>query len=131
MEEIKVGEYCRTKKGRIGKVLLKQEANSGCRFCGERLEDTIIELNTYDNLRIDTNSIYKHSFNIIDLIEEGDYVNGHLVHSILIDSIHSDNDFKGVQVESDYLLYHTIEEKDIKTIVTKEQFNSIKYVIGE
>lgn len=124
MEEIKVGEYARLDRNQgINKII--------------DIEDDVYYLDTEiaDDWGETTWSIYKekldeeiikHSPNIIDLIEVGDYVNGHLVYSILID-----NDFKGVQVESDHLLYHTIEEKDIDSIVTHEQFNSIKYVIGE
>ena len=116
MEEMKVGDFIRTKDGYVGKIL---------RLGDEFSYDCIYESGDF-KYAIGFHSIAKHSPNVIDLIEVGDYVNGHLVYSILID-----NDFKGVQVESDHLLYHTIEEKDIDSIVTHEQFNSIKYVIGE
>ena len=124
MEEIKVNDFVRTKKGRIGKVLLRVEANSGARFFGERLEDTIIELNTYDNLRTDTNSIRKHSENILDLIEIGD---------ILEIEDYGDISYLGWDKDTTTLSYKDMIE-DIKKgkvkllgIVTKEQFNSIKY----
>ena len=58
--------------------------------------------------------ILKASNNIIDLIEVGDYVNGFSV-------IHKENDILkcGLLVQ--------FKENEIKSIVTKEQFESIKY----
>lgn len=59
-------------------------------------------------------TILKASHNIIDLIEAGDYVNGFPV-------IHKENDILkcGLLVQ--------FKENEIKSIVTKEQFESIKY----
>ena len=70
--------------------------------------------------------IVKHSKNIIDLIEVGDYVNGHLV----IDKKNDEGRME-ISLESDHLIYYYIEEKDIKSIVTKEQFKQIQYEVGE
>lgn len=63
---------------------------------------------------IDKNTIIKASYNIIDLIEVGDYVNGFPV-------IHKENDILkcGLLVQ--------FKENEIKSIVTKEQFESMKY----
>lgn len=55
MDEIKVGEYVRTKKGKIFKY------GKGRAYLGK------------------DNEIVNHSFNIKDLIEEGDIVNGQRV----------------------------------------------------
>lgn len=58
------------------------------------------------------------SHNIIDLIEEGDYVNGSKV------SI----------VESEFIYWETgnaIHHKYIENIVTKEQFSQMEYKVGE
>lgn len=60
------------------------------------------------------------SHNIIDLIEVGDYVNG----------------YKVKQDEEGKLYYHKIvgydllEKCEIKSIVTKEQFESMSYKVG-
>lgn len=58
--------------------------------------------------------IINANHNIIDLIEVGDYVNGFPV-------IHKENDILkcGLLVQ--------FKENEIKSIVTKEQFESIKY----
>ena len=66
----------------------------------------------------------KHSKNIIDLIEVGDIV------EILTNDI---NDFTNiVQIINDEQIeiLKTANKKYIKSIVTKEQFNSIKYEIN-
>lgn len=60
----------------------------------------------------------KASFDIIDILEVGDYVNGFPV-------IHKENDILkcGLLVQ--------FKENDIKSIVTKEQFSQMEYRIGE
>ena len=68
MSEIKVGEYVRTSIGIIYKLTKKKQE----------------EIENYPKFLqyIEQKSIVKHSFNIIDLIEEGDYVNGYKVDEI-------------------------------------------------
>lgn len=68
--------------------------------------------------------IVKTSHNIIDLIEVGDYVNGYYVEDVL-------KTFVNVAVGSNYFQSPTIYEKDIKSIVTKKQFEDMEYRIGE
>ena len=67
----------------------------------------------------------------LDLKEAGDYVNGY---KIIIDEgmLLPDCKHAFTVFERDGTSFMKIwGEKDIKSIVTKEQFNSIKYVIGE
>ena len=70
-------------------------------------------------------NIIKHSFNIIDLIEVGDYVNGEYTIGVCA---YKNGNIKFIEVGE---LLRELENKDIESIVTHEQFNSIKYVIGE
>ena len=72
------------------------------------------------------------SFNPIDLIEVGDYVNGSLVININYD-INLDEDVVESISIFDYSIegFDVLHEKDIKTIVTKEQFESVSYRIGD
>ena len=83
-------------------------------------EDNFIKTKFKDDFEcsLPTYMITKASHNIIDLIEEGDYVNGDRV----------------TQVTSRYVEVcygrdscDFINEEDIKSIVTKEQFESMKY----
>lgn len=69
--------------------------------------------------------IIKSSPNIIDLIEVGDYVNGIYVNII-----------EKEQKRVGYASYYGDEDivfcnEDIKSIVTKEQFESMEYKVGE
>ena len=97
--KLEVGMYVRTKKGKIYKF------------------DT--------NNSMAKNGVKKYmvncSHNIIDLIEAGDYVNGYLVLNVL--------DFNdNTRILSLERIYdNKITEEDIKSIVTKEQFESIEY----
>lgn len=115
MEEIKVGEYVRTKEGCIFQIV------GQCKRVDHTLYDT-------DNFGICSSTVLKeitkkHSPNIIELIEEGDYVNGEKVIEVR------------KQNEQIYLMTSYVPQKyikeDIKSIVTKEQFNQMKYIVGE
>lgn len=69
--------------------------------------------------------IDKASFNIIDLIKVGDYVNGYKV--LFIDVFFSGGkNVKCINNEEERVCFY---EEDIKDIITKEQFNSCKYVV--
>lgn len=112
--EIKVGEYVRTKEGVIGKIT-KVVTNS------------IFYVQFYDNepwkTDIEEAGIVKSSPNIIDLIEVGDYVNGYLIDYI------PDNEKAVYHDSSDCADVEKFENKDIETIVTKEQFKEMEYKV--
>ena len=98
--EIEVGEWIRTEDGQISKN------NSNYNW---DLKETYIN----------DSPVVKHSKNIIDLIEVGDYVNGKLIHKI----------DKGPNYC--YLYYgncKTFVDYQIKTIVTKESFKEREYI---
>lgn len=99
-DEIKVGDYVRLKKGEI----FKADENT---------------TNYYNsNKEYITNEIVKHSSNIIDLIEVGDYVNGFVVRAKDTKNIYWDFLKKSFPYE-------------IGNIVTKEQFEAIEYKVKE
>lgn len=106
---MKVGDYVRTINGEIYKLI----------------DDfALIYFQKEQEHGIPEHQIIKSSPNIIDLIEEGDYVNGHKV-IYTIGNIH-----KRIYVEyvnMDELL--EIELEQIKSIVTEEQFESMKYEV--
>lgn len=63
----------------------------------------------------------KSSPSIIDLIEVGDYVNGCMVINKKDDTIQI------IQL----IIPFDLKEKDIKSVVTKEQFSQMEYKVGE
>ena len=110
---IEVGEYVRTNRGEICKVLgISPELRDGKR------------LYSHKSYYLDTKKgsltepfIIKHSKNIIDLIEEGDYVNGVRILDITGNYIHT----------SEFDCCKSRLEIKIKSILTKEQFSSVEY----
>lgn len=74
--------------------------------------------------------ILKASFNIIDLLEVGDYVNGYKVSLIGEDCV------QGEFVQCDYPVnngstnHYRFYERSIYFIVTKEQFMNVAYRVG-
>lgn len=68
--------------------------------------------------------IVKASHNIIDLIEVGDYVDG-----IEINYKDEDGVYHGANDAWDEV--HFTESKHVHNIVTKEQFEQMKYKVGE
>ena len=75
--------------------------------------------------------IVKSSPNIIDLIEVGDYVNGKKV----VDKQYHYTDKDNYDIGEWCIFYENVALGDyqynIKSIVTKEQFESMEYKIGE
>lgn len=104
-----VGKYIRTDKGYIFHGLSSKQI-SGLKLLSKQ----------YGN-------IVKHSKNIIDLIEVGDYVNGLEVLDIYIPSDLWDT--IEIRVNDKYTNFITPE--DIKSIVTKEQFKLCEYRLEE
>lgn len=119
MEEIEVGEYVRIKDGRIIKFNKFGTFRVGCRE--PIYYKTIVSGRSH--YKFDT--IIKHSKNIIDLIEEGDYVNGSKV-------VGKDNNCILILTDGGQTCYRNIfENKDIKSILTKEQYDANCYRLEE
>lgn len=117
IEEIKVGEYVRTKDGLIGKL---EQINK------EPTDETITYIVT-DSFQGMIEEIIKHSKNIIDLIEIGDYINGELVTGFGYEDVNGAKE-KSILVEGKYTkVSFALLEWDIKSIVTKEMFSNIEY----
>ena len=78
-----------------------------------------------DNETVFFSEIEKASFNIIDLIEVGDYVNGEKVTSAEPVDKNDTDRYLGFG-DYDYYIH---DNEDIKDVVTKEQFEAMKYVV--
>ena len=102
MDEIKVGEYVRTKKGKIFKY------GKGRAYLGK------------------DNEIVNHSFNIKDLIEEGDIVNKSLI--VYRGKVASGKE--KLLVGNHIINGMSLEVVNIKTILTHEQYEHDCYKIN-
>lgn len=112
---IEVNDYVRTKNGVIGKVI-------------KVLSNRVF----LDNLgyAVLIKDILKHSKQLIDLIEVGDYVNGREVKHIAMFEGFPDYP-KLIFVDETHLIpVDTCENDDIKTILTKEIYMANCYKVG-
>lgn len=123
-DRIEVGEYVRTKNGIIDKV---ERFSIGC--CLWHCENGMC-IDECNCIGTHLEDIVKHSKNLIDLIEIGDIVNGHLVIDKYEDVDEYGNNFWCLIIEDDSLLNRSIREEDIKTILTKEQSEANCYKVG-
>lgn len=132
---IEVGEYVRTETGFIRRIksVDKTEATENCpvnmywcnldkpiKILKEYSKDTIYAIEMSDAKKL------KHSKNIIDLIEVGDYVNGEKIEQITTDSGYKKYYTTGFGVYDEY-----DNESVIHSILTKEQYEANCYRVKE
>ena len=108
--ELKANMYGRTIDGYIVKIL--------------NVKDDWIETNTRFIIRTFPQDFVKASYDIIDILEKGDYVNGLKV----IDIVENDIYVSDYYAES-YI--GIVKVKDIKSIVTHEQMEQMAYKVGK
>lgn len=130
MVDIKVGMYVRTNYG-IAKIIktdfINEYLDKPFLVVDRELEIGLIGGND-ESLCDKKDIIGEASFNIRDLIEVGDYVNGHLVTKISKDGFIW---LEGYDIYGTWNYVDFINEwgDNIKSIVTKEQFESMKYEV--
>ena len=115
----RIGEWIRTPYKRIEKI---ENISKELDWIG-----IFTNYGCYDEQWLDKQDI-KHDFSKINLIEEGDYVNGQLITRVIPEDICGDESLENQHVFSNDV---EIFEKDIKTIVTKEKFKSVEDNIEE
>ena len=116
MKEIEVGEYVRTNKGNIGKVVkIRLGLNKDT-----ELYQTIYVLN--NGLWTILDYIVKHSKIISEVVEIGDYVNGI---KVIYKGLGKNNNVASFDNGHD-----EVKLKDIKTILTKESYMANCYKVG-
>ena len=117
-DEIKIGDYIRNKDGYIDKV--------------ERIVYDELEKKNYYACEKSVmasgfkEDIVKHSSNIIDLIEVGDYVNGEIVIDIGENGL-----YLGYADDDENYSIISIDKSEIKSLVTKEQFQSVEFKVED
>lgn len=118
-KEIEVGDFVRTKNNgikRIDTIFKNKTVNKYGYETGESDWD-----GKYYGI-IKTTDIVKHSKKIIDLIEVGDIV------KVLVNIKTQETMIYTIDCESDL---HLLREWNVKSIVTKEEFESREYKVGE
>lgn len=121
MSEIKVGEYVRTKKGSIGKFKFNDEDHIVVYF-----------KNQYGTTCVDETEIVNHSFEPIDLIENGDILR-YRINNLSTTKIGEVKKYKDARSLKEYLGVEgfSLEQIEILGIITKEQFENIEYKVVE
>ena len=116
--KLEVGQFIRTNDGYINKIEKVNQFNVlvvGRDLFGEKLN-------------IPNNEITKASYNIIDILEVGDYVNGFKIKYI--------NNGKG-DLRGFYYDYENLNEdvghyeEEIKAVITHEQMKQMAYKVGD
>ena len=115
--ELKENMYYRTYSGSINKITSIKDYNE---------REYLL-----NGFYINKDTIKKVSYNIIDILEVGDYVNGYKV-----SAIYNPNGDEIVNItvimEYGYETINTyIDDYSINSIVTKEQFEQMAYKVGE
>jgi len=126
MSNMEVGEYIRTIDGYIRKIDNVNTDKQKITYYGKY----ILDMPYKNSQAVAEKKIKAHSFNIIDLIEEGDYVNGNIVYEVLDDEIELLSG-KIRKKRIHFITGHLIDENEIKTILTHEQYEQNSYKIGE
>lgn len=113
--EIKVGDWIRDREGHITKIIQTLSL----------FKDVELYLGE-DGYQYSDNAIVKHSTNLIDILECGDYINGHKI----VNEIWGEDDNNlYFEIEGGYNKARYIGENEIKKVVTKEQFEAIGYKV--
>jgi CxxC motif-containing protein len=123
MEEIKVGEYIRTPYNQIEKVIRIDE---------ERTDYVGVETDlSYYNLDWLKARKVKHSFDIKDLVQAGDIVLYNVNSKMTDIGIVKEHIDARTQEKTLRVGIWSLEQVEIKEILTKEQFNQMKYIVGD
>lgn len=109
-DKIEIGEYVKTKNGKIDKV--ERFCADLCIWCCENG----MYIDECNCIGTHSEDIVKHSKQLIDLIECGDYVNGELI-----------TDKWDTRISS---IRSNFSEEDIKTILTRESYMANCYKVG-
>ena len=117
--KLEVGQFARLKSGYICKII-------NINYFREPSMKYGVEANYLNDIMfIGDDDVVKASYNIIDILEVGDYVNGNPVCIIKED----EHNRKWIYTDSNYK-YGYLEE-DIKSILTHEQMEQMAYKVED
>lgn len=117
--KLEVGQFVRLKSGYICKIININDYREPNMKYG-------VEANYLrDVMFIGDDDVIKASYNIIDILEIGDYVNGYKITDIDCYEYEKELFFDTNQIIS------TFVNEEIKTIVTHEQMEQMAYKVGD
>lgn len=131
--KLEVGMYVRTKKGiaKIKKIFLD---GSEPYFEAKYETDTYLEI-YYDSEYVSEDYVLKASYNIIDILEEGDYVNGLRVEKNKYGELYITCVYYGGDIGKQCEVYTTwlkeLKEDMIYSVATHEQMEQMAYKVVE
>ncbi len=115
---IEVGTYIRTNEGHIGKVIRNYISND------YTPDEWVVQIDKNANIIITESmtelKIIDSKENIANLLKVGDFVNGEIISNIT-----NENDYLSIYTYNKKYTKYNINE--IKTILTKEQYNNNCY----
>lgn len=127
--KLEEGMYVRFKDKR-GSHYIKKITSVNTEYPGKLYAGIYIDKTANNCNGVSLKNIINASHRLIDLIDKGDYVNGYKVLWVYNTEIAKSGPLY-VVIDNHNDGESRIVEEDIKDIVTKEQFNSMKYVAKE
>lgn len=122
--KLEAGMYVRTKDGIIDKVII--DYNGHCASPNCECKHISCAKNYYDE-----DKIVKASYNIVDILEKGDYVNGQRIYYdeeldfLYVQSFDADGEFYQESITKNSFI------DNIKSVITHEQMEQMAYKVGE
>lgn len=125
--KLKENMYVRNCYGRIAKIEYIEDNTAYCdNWLYQSYEDHITFINLDDEE--DINEILKASYNIIDILEVEDYVNGQIVTQIIPNNRKKE---PSTMIYTGTNYYVGLYDENIKSIVTKESMEQMAYKVEE
>lgn len=137
--KLEVGKWCRTEKGTIFKIIGGNvdmwEIDIDYSYLSKCENEDYNSYAYNKNNSLFEDLVVKSSYNIIDLVEENDYINGLRVEKNKYGKLYTSYVYYGGDIGKQCEVYTTwlkdYKIEYIETIVTKEQFENMEYRIGE
>lgn len=127
--ELKEGMYVRTKYNDFCNMVAIRKMDEIDDDGSFWIDDYIIDTYGDEQNKLHEEDVEFASEDIVNVIKPGDYVNGYLVTAVSKDVYGETIVFVGQRLIEEAGYYRSYYSKDIKTIVTKEQFENMEYEV--
>jgi hypothetical protein len=137
--KLEVGKWCRTEKGTIFKIIGGNvdmwEIDIDYSYLSKCENEDYNSYAYNKNNSLFEDLVVKSSYNIIDLVEENDYINGLRVEKNKYGKLYTSYVYYGGDIGKQCEVYTTwlkdYKIEYIETIVTHQQFENMAYKVGE